>query len=388
MDKIELAHRAMAELAPLGNGLGLGAAMQVAETDELAPHMLSALLGQELVAGHATMMKLSAKVDRWLALVADDRSPEDQDRGNREAVRLAIAAARLSERYRVGLASLVKLRGWEGFRKARTAAPTDDLAAAADIAAALLGDGDGLDDGPPDGPNGNGPKGGARSAAKALQQLQALRAHYGNGHTNGNANGHTQNSPSHFGRGLGGGLGAGSNSSSAPANRGKLRHGNPSGDFLAAPRCGAKTRAACPCRQPAMANGRCRMHGGKSTGARNRTRPRPRPRQPPGPRRPQRRDHRPALRRVPSRPRPPRPRPPDEGLYQTSIRAIHPMPSDEHRDGCPAVKDDHGPSFARRSGLREGGSGSEGWKRASRRWGHPMPSDTPPCRCWLNARMK
>jgi hypothetical protein len=268
MDKIELAHRAMAELAPLGNGLGLGAAMQVAETDELAPHMLSALLGQELVAGHATMMKLSAKVDRWLALVADDRSPEDQDRGNREAVRLAIAAARLSERYRVGLASLVKLRGWEGFRKARTAAPTDDLAAAADIAAALLGDGDGLDDGPPDGPNGNGPKGGARSAAKALQQLQALRAHYGNGHTNGNANGHTQNSPSHFGRGLGGGLGAGSNSSSAPANRGKLRHGNPSGDFLAAPRCGAKTRAACPCRQPAMANGRCRMHGGKSTGAR------------------------------------------------------------------------------------------------------------------------
>ncbi|MGF1629176.1 MAG: HGGxSTG domain-containing protein [Kiloniellaceae bacterium] len=35
------------------------------------------------------------------------------------------------------------------------------------------------------------------------------------------------------------------------------------------PRCGAKarTRSGEPCRSPAMANGRCRMHGGKSTGA-------------------------------------------------------------------------------------------------------------------------
>ena len=32
-------------------------------------------------------------------------------------------------------------------------------------------------------------------------------------------------------------------------------------------RCGAKTRAKTPCKAPAMANGRCRMHGGKSTGA-------------------------------------------------------------------------------------------------------------------------
>ena len=34
-----------------------------------------------------------------------------------------------------------------------------------------------------------------------------------------------------------------------------------------ATRCGAKTRAAHSCRSPAMRNGRCRMHGGKSTGA-------------------------------------------------------------------------------------------------------------------------
>ncbi|WP_083219387.1 HGGxSTG domain-containing protein [Bradyrhizobium icense] len=32
-------------------------------------------------------------------------------------------------------------------------------------------------------------------------------------------------------------------------------------------RCGAKTRSGKPCRSPAMANGRCRMHGGPSPGA-------------------------------------------------------------------------------------------------------------------------
>ena len=41
--------------------------------------------------------------------------------------------------------------------------------------------------------------------------------------------------------------------------------------FLNAPRCGAKTRKAKPCQGPAMKNGRCRMHGGKSTGPRKGT---------------------------------------------------------------------------------------------------------------------
>jgi hypothetical protein len=52
----------------------------------------------------------------------------------------------------------------------------------------------------------------------------------------------------------------------ASTNRGRLKHGNPSGDFLSAPRCGATTRQKTACQQPAMANGRCRLHGGKSTG--------------------------------------------------------------------------------------------------------------------------
>ncbi len=33
------------------------------------------------------------------------------------------------------------------------------------------------------------------------------------------------------------------------------------------PRCQARTRAATPCQSPAMTNGRCRMHGGKTLGA-------------------------------------------------------------------------------------------------------------------------
>lgn len=36
-------------------------------------------------------------------------------------------------------------------------------------------------------------------------------------------------------------------------------------------RCGAKTRSGEPCKNYAMENGRCRMHGGKSTGPKDKT---------------------------------------------------------------------------------------------------------------------
>ncbi len=54
----------------------------------------------------------------------------------------------------------------------------------------------------------------------------------------------------------------------AAARIGPLRNGNPRGNPNLAPRCGARTRAGCACRAPAMTNGRCRMHGGASTGPR------------------------------------------------------------------------------------------------------------------------
>ena len=50
--------------------------------------------------------------------------------------------------------------------------------------------------------------------------------------------------------------------------RGWLKNGNPSGDFSKTPRCGAKTRRGTACMCLAMPNGRCRLHGGKSTGPR------------------------------------------------------------------------------------------------------------------------
>ncbi len=58
------------------------------------------------------------------------------------------------------------------------------------------------------------------------------------------------------------------NSEESPKASGRLRNGNRSGDPHAAPRCGARNRAGEPCRAPAMSNGRCRLHGGKSTGPR------------------------------------------------------------------------------------------------------------------------
>ena len=66
---------------------------------------------------------------------------------------------------------------------------------------------------------------------------------------------------------------AGVGRSGPPAARpegrdGPLRNGNPRGDPHLAPRCGAKARSGLGCRAPAMANGRCRNHGGKCTGPR------------------------------------------------------------------------------------------------------------------------
>ena len=50
--------------------------------------------------------------------------------------------------------------------------------------------------------------------------------------------------------------------------RGWLKNGGHPGNWDNAPRCGAKTRAGKPCKAAAMPNGRCRMHGGPSTGPR------------------------------------------------------------------------------------------------------------------------
>ena len=50
--------------------------------------------------------------------------------------------------------------------------------------------------------------------------------------------------------------------------RGSLKNGNTPGDLSKVLRCGARTRRGTSCQGPAMHNGRCRMHGGTSTGPR------------------------------------------------------------------------------------------------------------------------
>lgn len=57
----------------------------------------------------------------------------------------------------------------------------------------------------------------------------------------------------------------------APADPPRRRSGNPMGNpgLNLSPRCGARTRAGCPCRAPALrGKARCRRHGGASTGPR------------------------------------------------------------------------------------------------------------------------
>jgi hypothetical protein len=49
-----------------------------------------------------------------------------------------------------------------------------------------------------------------------------------------------------------------------------LKNGNIPLDLRTLPRCGAKTRSGGRCGQPAMKNGKCRFHGGLSTGPRTR----------------------------------------------------------------------------------------------------------------------
>ncbi|HZF35445.1 MAG TPA: HGGxSTG domain-containing protein [Candidatus Angelobacter sp.] len=185
------------------------------------------LFTHQLAAAHRLMMRLSGRAD---AVVTASAEPLDRP----ESLRLAHGAARLMERFRQGVTMLNRMRsGPDTPRRTEyyLARPLSDeereQERLEDIAAGLDPD-TGL---PADASAANLPA----SAPPAT--------------TDGPARGSFS----------GGGL----------LRRGRLNNGNPGGDFLAAPRCGARTRGSCSCRQPAMANGRCRFHGGKSTGPRS-----------------------------------------------------------------------------------------------------------------------
>lgn len=49
---------------------------------------------------------------------------------------------------------------------------------------------------------------------------------------------------------------------------GRLKNGNPPCNLMQLPRCNAKAKhSGKRCRQPAMGNGKCHWHGGRSPGA-------------------------------------------------------------------------------------------------------------------------
>jgi hypothetical protein len=172
------------------------------------------LLAHQLAAGHSLMMRLTAIADSYVNYVqpAAMRDPY-LSRCPQEAVRLAHGAARLMERVRAGALALQRL-GYPGAADPHPPAPPPRH--------------------PPRGPENNPDPSSPRDnppPAKAPMPHPARPA-------------------------------------AARLRRGRLNNGNPPGDFLSAPRCGASTRAGRSCAQPAMANGRCRFHGGKSTGPR------------------------------------------------------------------------------------------------------------------------
>jgi hypothetical protein len=183
--------------------------------------LVHALLCHELAACHRLMMRFGAMADQFLSHTSATIDPDRRQIG-RDAIGFAAIAARLMARYQQGALALPKVHG--PIVKEIVKHITVDWGAGEDDWGPKSGSDGGSDPGPAgpaDGPAG-GPGGAAPGAAAAAPALR----------------------------------------------RGKLKNGNPSGDYLAAPRCGAKTRAGCACRQPAMTNGRCRLHGGRSTGAR------------------------------------------------------------------------------------------------------------------------
>jgi hypothetical protein len=206
-ERVAAGHMAAANLATEAGVSGLAAAWNEARR----------FIRHEMAAAHRLVMRFGGRAGVLLAqaLPEDDRV---------EALRLASAAVRLMARGRQGLAALPLI------------APGPDGGSRAVTGYYWIGERDLFGSQTTD-------DGGQKVPEFANESRPAAPA----------ASGDTFCLPS---------------SGFCPPNRGRLKNGNPSGDYLAAPRCGACTRAGHPCRQPAMTNGRRRFHGGKSTGPR------------------------------------------------------------------------------------------------------------------------
>jgi hypothetical protein len=217
------------DLADEARVAGLARAIANSKREDL----VSALMCHELASCHRLMMRFGAMADHYLSHTSPTVDAERRQVG-RDAIGFAAIAARLMARYQQAALALPKLRSEADAVERRIVVDW------------------GVED--CDCRNGNGGNDG------------------GGNQGGGAASGTPPSSPP---------AGAAGPSAAAPLRRGRLKNGNPSGDYLAAPRCGAKTRAGCACRQPAMKKRR-----GEA----------PRPNRPPRPWTAHRRGHRGALR--------------------------------------------------------------------------------------------
>jgi hypothetical protein len=198
--------------------------------------VLATLLAHELGASHRLMMRLAARAD---SILDRAEAAEDDTRLGQEAVRAVSGVARMMERYRLGILALDRLRGGDKAEKQKKHYvclywgddPPPGQPHINDIRPPRT-DPPPPDPPPPDPPPPPPPFAMPPPEPALSPSLEPLAGHR----------------PKGFGS--------------------PLRYDNPSGDLRAAPRCGAATRAGGACCQPAMANGRCRLHGGKSTGPR------------------------------------------------------------------------------------------------------------------------
>ena len=234
--QVAAGHAAAADLAAEAGVSTL--ALAAAEWDRVR-----LFLRHELAAAHRLVMRFGGRAGRLLAL----SRPEDE---RVEALRLASTAARLMARGRQALAALPRL------------APGPDGGSRAPVGYYWIGERDLFARQRAEGAGQKAPDFANESRPAARNQKTEPRGQKG------------QKGPAGRPEPAGEASASGPDAFCHPSsdfcllNRGRLRNGNPSGDYLAAPRCGACTRAGHACRQPAMKNGRCRFHGGKSTGPR------------------------------------------------------------------------------------------------------------------------
>ncbi len=236
----------------------------------------------ELSAGHRMIMRLAGRTDWHIDLAG--APAVDEEPTQRAILRLSSAMARLMERVRLGFLALERSQSdpGDGPRKVAGYYWTSEKDMLADRAieppANDLAGRQRTDDG---GQTASRPEQGllegatfefvtpAKAGVQGKRRAVGLDARF-RGHDNASVSRPTKLCFSANASPARPDLPAGAfdppSSVIRPLNRGRLKNGNPSGDYMAAPRCGARTRAGCSCRQPAMTNGRCRFHGGKSTG--------------------------------------------------------------------------------------------------------------------------